>query len=64
VGYDIVAKTQWVQDTKTGKDKRISAVSKQEKFRRLIKQSMTNGLLFSYILADSWFSAAENIGFN
>jgi hypothetical protein len=63
VGYDLVAKTQWVQHTKTGKDKRISPVSKQEKFRRLIEQSITNGLLFSYILADSWFSAAENMKF-
>jgi transposase len=38
-------------------------VSKQEKFRRLVKQSITKGLLFSYILADSWFSSADNIRF-
>jgi hypothetical protein len=39
VGYEIIDKTQVVQDKKTGKDKRISTVSKQERFRRLIKLS-------------------------
>ncbi len=63
VGYEIIAKTKWVTDTKTGKDKRVSVVTKQERFRRLITQSITNQLSFSYILADSWFCSAENINF-
>lgn len=63
VGYEIITKTKWVKDAKTGKDKRISAITKQERFRRLISQSITNGLVFSYILADSWFASAENINF-
>jgi Transposase DDE domain len=63
VGYEIVTKTKWVKEAKTGKDKRISAVTKQERFRRLISQSMANELMFSYILADSWFCSAENINF-
>lgn len=63
VGYEIIDKTKWIKDTKTGKDKRISTVSKQERFRRLITQSITNQLIFSYILADSWFCSAENINF-
>lgn len=38
----------------------MSQVSKQERFRRLIRQSLNNNLTFNNILADSWFSAAEN----
>lgn len=72
VGYELIDKTKWVKDTisatllasgSTGKDKRISGVTKQERFRRLITQSLTNQLTFSYILADSWFCSAENINF-
>lgn len=63
VGYQIITKTKWVKDAKTGKNKRISVIKKQERFRQLITQSITNGLLFSYILADSWFCSAENINF-
>ncbi len=58
-----IDKTEWVKDKKTGKDKRISTVSKQERFRRLIKQSITNGLVFAYVLADCWFSSAGNMNF-
>lgn len=32
-------------------------------FGELISQSVTNNLEFTYILADSWFSAAENFNF-
>lgn len=63
VGYEIITKTKWVKDAKTGKDKRISSIAKQERFRRLITQSITNQLIFSYILADSWFCSTENINF-
>lgn len=63
VGYEIIDKTTVVKDKKTGKDKRISTVSKQERFRRLIRQSITNGLLFEYVLADAWFCSAENMNF-
>ena len=58
-----MTKTKWIKDAKTGKDKHISAVPKQERFRQLITQSITNEVLFSYILADSWFCSAENINF-
>lgn len=63
VSYQIITKTKWIKDAKTGKDKRVSTVNKQERFRQLISQSITNELVFSYILADSWFASAENINF-
>jgi len=63
VCFELVHKTVWTTDKKTGKPKRVSAISKQELFRRLIKQSVNNHLDFAYILADLWFSAAENFNF-
>lgn len=63
VAYELIEKDQACIDKKTGKTKWVSAVSKQERFRRLIRQSLINKLVFKYILADSWFSSAENFTF-
>lgn len=63
VGFDIVKKDQLVLEAKTKKEKRKSSISKQEQFRSLISQSISNGLIFAYILADKWFSSVENYNF-
>jgi len=31
--------------------------------RQMITQCIANGLIFKYILADSWFSSVENLKF-
>jgi hypothetical protein len=63
VAYELIKKDQPVVDKKTGKTKWVSGVSKQERFRQLIHQSLVNNLIFKYILADSWFSSAENFSY-
>lgn len=63
VAYELIEKEQATTDPKTGKTKWSSAVSKQEYFRRLIRQCLSNNLAFKYILADSWFSSTENFTF-
>ena len=63
VAYELIEKDQLIIDQKTGKTKWVSAVSKQERFRRLIHQCLANRLIFNYILADSWFSSAENFSY-
>lgn len=63
VAYELIEKDQSVLDKKTGNTKWVSSVSKQERFRRLIRQSLNNKLTFKYVLADSWFSSAENFTF-
>lgn len=63
VAYELIEKDQSVLHKKTGKTKWVSSVSKQERFRRLIRQSLNNNLIFKYVLADSWFSSAENFSF-
>ncbi|RCR65431.1 IS701 family transposase [Larkinella punicea] len=60
VAYALIEKDLLITDNKTGKTKWISRVSKQERFRQLIRQSLSNNLIFKYILADCWFSSADN----
>lgn len=63
VAYQLIEKKEWVYDKKKKKDKRVSAVSKQEYFRNLITISIANGLEIKYILSDKWFACAENFNF-
>jgi hypothetical protein len=61
VGFQVVSKTEETIDKKTGKKSRRDPRGKQEYFRNLIWQSVQNGLNFAYVLADSWYSSAENM---
>ena len=63
VCYKLIHKTEFVTDKKTKRLKRVSKVSKQEYFRQLVQQCVDNQLLFKYVLADSWFSSADNFKF-
>lgn len=63
VCYSLITKPTIITDTKTGKSKRVSDITKQDLFRNLIKQSIDNNLIFRYILADSWFCSVENMNF-
>lgn len=61
IGFETIKKTVRFCDVKTKKEKRTSPVSKNELMRQMIAQSIANGLIFKYILADSWFSSVENL---
>lgn len=61
VGFELITKPLFVTDKKTGKPKRAAKISKHERFRRLLQACVHNRLPFRYVLADSWFSAAENM---
>jgi len=43
--------------------KRRSPITKNEMMQEMIKRQMQNHVKFRYILADSWFSSAENMRF-
>jgi hypothetical protein len=62
-GYRIIAKTEEYTDEKSGKQKRKSPVTKNEMMQEMIKMHIQNQVKFAYILADSWFSSAENMRF-
>jgi hypothetical protein len=61
VDFDFVLKTEYYTDKKTGKQKRKSPESKNEKFRRMVKQAVQNDLHFKYVLMDIWFGSAQNM---
>ena len=63
IGFDVVSKDLKCYDTKTKKDKRKSSITKNERFRVLIRQAKINNIKFDYVLADSWFGAKENMEF-
>jgi DDE superfamily endonuclease len=63
IAYILILKKLWVYDKKKKKDKRVCAISKQEYFRDLIQQSIDNGLIISYILADKWYGCKDNFVF-
>ena len=63
-GFELVYKTKKYIDPKTKKEKRRSAVTKnemvQERLRILVQQ---NQLKFKYVLWDTWFTSKENLDF-
>jgi hypothetical protein len=61
IGFTLIAKTEWYLDTKMGKQKRRSPVSKNEYYRLMLQQAVENQLRFRYVLNDVWFSAADNM---
>jgi hypothetical protein len=63
IGYNIIAKTEYYKDKKTGEMKRKSPKTKNELMREQILQANQNSVKYRYILADSWFSSTDNMGF-
>jgi len=61
VGMELVRKDQWITDKKTGKNKRVASIDKQELFRRMVSQACQNLSVVDYVLADKWFASAENM---
>jgi hypothetical protein len=62
IAVEFVKKDSLVIDKKTGKERRAGSVTKNELFRNMVRICNQN-VLFDYILADSWFSSAENMQF-
>lgn len=60
VMVELVKKEKIITDTKTGKQKRKSTISKNELFRKMVSQCATQ-LYINYVLADSWFSSSANM---
>ncbi len=63
VGYEVIEKTEIYIDKKTGKEKRKSKKTKNERFQDLIKHAIENQVKFANITADTWFSSSENMMF-
>jgi DDE superfamily endonuclease len=61
VAVALVTKTETVVDKKTGKEKKKSAVSKNEHYRSMLRACVKNQIPFRYVLNDIWFAAADNM---
>ncbi len=63
VAFDLVTKTQQYTDLKTKKLKRKSAITKNERYRMLLRVAVHNQVQFKYVLNDVWFASSENMKF-
>ena len=63
VAYELVRKPIAFCDLQSGQVKRKSTVTKNEMLRQMLRVCQQNRLLYRYVLADSWFSAKENLTF-
>lgn len=63
IACESVCKDMLFCDLATRKEKRRSSVSKNEMFRSIITQAVTNNVKFDYVLADNWFGAKKNMEF-
>ena len=63
IAFDIISKYEHICDIQSKKVKRKSPVTKNELMRSQINIAIKNTVIFSYVLADSWFSSSENMKF-
>jgi hypothetical protein len=63
VAFDLVTKTEMVIDKKSGNARRISTLTKNERFRSMLKACVHNQIAFRYVLNDAWYASSENMKF-
>lgn len=63
VSFQIVAKTEYYTEAKSGEEKRRCPVPKNQYCREMIKQAIQNQIPFRYVLTDVWFASSENMMF-
>lgn len=63
IGMDLVRKTKWVKDAKTGREKRVSDRTKNEMYREILQQVVDNQVKFKWVVNDVWYASAENMTF-
>ena len=61
VAFELIKKSAWETDKKTGKQKRVCPTSKNTYLREMVAQCQKKQLPFRYVLADAWYSAAETM---
>lgn len=61
IAFDIVEKTEAYADAKTGKAKRRSPITKNQRYLMLLRVAVHNQIQFRYVLNDVWFASAGNM---
>ncbi len=63
IAFDLVTKTEAYIDAKSGDLKRRSTITKNERYRLLLRVAVHNQVKFRYVLNDSWYASADNMKF-
>jgi len=63
VAFHLIQKTELVTDPKTGKERWQSPKTKNEVAREMIGSVVAKQIPLRYVLADTWFSSADNLLF-
>ena len=63
VTYELIRKPILFSDVQTRQVKRKSVVTKNELMRQMLRTCQQDQLPYRYVLADSWFSAKDNLTF-
>ena len=63
VTYELIRKPILFSDVKTRRVKRKSLHTKNELMRQMLRMCQHNQIKYRYVLADSWFSAKDNLTF-
>lgn len=63
VAFELIQKTILTTDPKTGKDKWVAPQTKNDLARQMIGAVKKKQIPFRYVLADLWFSSAQNMVF-
>jgi hypothetical protein len=61
VAFDLVTKADAFVDEKTGNLKRTSSISKNERYRMLLRVVVHNQIKFRYVVNDSWYASSDNM---
>lgn len=61
--FQLIDKTEPYVNPKDGKTKRRSKLTKNERYRQMLKHAKANCIPFKYVLNDVWFASAENMNY-
>jgi hypothetical protein len=61
VAFDLVAKAEAFVDERTGNLKRKSSISKNARYRMLLRVVVHNQIKFRYVVNDSWYASSDNM---
>lgn len=61
INYSIVKKTKLIYDEKKEKDKRVSEVTKNQMYQKMLDQIAKNKIQFKYVINDVWYASAANM---
>jgi len=61
MAFDLVEKNEQYVDAKTGKTKRRSPITKNQRYLTLLRVAVHHQVQFRYVLNDIWFASADNM---